>query len=464
MSLQSELISYIAHVKYKDLPAPVIETTKKSVLDTLAVLIAGSTDEYIPELVELAKGWGGREECTVAVYGGRVPAPTAALVNCTMARARDLDEAHYGGGGHVGATIVPSAFVLAEYSKMFKGRAINGKDFILAHAIGADLVCRIPKARYPPGPFRESGWTSETWGPFAVAALGGKLLGFNEAKIQDALGLAYARLCGNAQVYSEGAYTARLQQGFAGEGGVLATVLADHGLKGPAEILEGRFGLFPLYLRGEYSPELFLSELGRRFEGANVSLKLYPVYGGGQSAVYACIELAKKHDIKADDVRKVTISVSTHMKDSFGTEKKRRPKTIPEAQFSLYYGPAVGLLKRRVWLDDFTEEAIRRPEVLEMCQRIEVVVDPEKDALGVLVPPADVEIETKDGKRYKMRVGVIPGQPENPFSWAEVVQKLKDCVPWSAKPLSSQNIDKISQMVEHLEKLDDVTVILDYLT
>ena len=463
MSLQSELISYIAGTKYKDLPVSVIEATKKSVLDTLAVLIAGSTDEYVAKLVELTKGWGGREECTIAVYGGKVPAPTAALVNGSMARARDLDEVHYGGGGHVGANIVPPAFVIAEYSKSVKDKAISGKDLILANAIAGDILCRIPKA-YVPGDFRETGWCSETLGAFAVAALGGKLLGFGEAQIRDALGLAYARMCGNAQVYREGAHTGVLQNGFAGEGGVLATILADRGFKGPGEVLEGKFGLFPLYLKGEHSAELFLTGMGKQFEGANATMKLYPVYAGSQGPAYACIELAKKHNIKAENVDEVTISSNTHMKDNFGTEKKRLPKTIPEALFSLYYGPAASLVKRKVWLDDFTEEALQRPEVLEMCRRIKVVADPEKDALNVLVPPTDIEIKTRDGQRYSMHVGAMPGYPENPLSWAEVTQKLKDCVPWSAKPLSDKNISKLSQTVEHLEKVDDVTVILDYLT
>jgi len=458
MSIQSELISYITGVKYQDLPVSVIETTKKCVLDTLAAIIAGSTDEYIPELVELVKGMGGREECLIPIYGGKVPAPTAAFVNCTMARARDIDDAHYGGSGHLSATIVPSGFVISEYCKMFKGRPINGKDFILANVIGADLICRIAMAGYP---FR--GWTSETWGPFAVAAAGGKLLGFDGAKIRDVLGIAYARLCGNSQVYGEGAYTARLQNGFAGEGGVLAIVLAEHGLKGPEEILEGTFGLFPLYFRGEYSRELFLADLGRRFEGANVKLKLYPVAGGVQAATHACIELAKKHEIKANNVKKVNISLNTFMKEGLGTEKKRKPESIPDAQFSLYYGPAVGLLKGNVWLEDFTEQAIRRPDVLEMCRRIEVFADPAKDALKVHIPPTDVEIETKDGKRHKLHVESIPGYPENPLSWAELNQKLKDCVPWSARPLSINNIDKISEMVEDLDRLDDVTAILEFL-
>ncbi len=463
MSVQGELLPYVVNVKYEDLSASVVEATKKSVLDTLAVLIAGSTEEYIVKLVVLAKGWGGREESTIGVYGGKVPAPTAALVNCSMARARDLDEVHYGGGGHLGATLVPSALVIAEYSKALKGRAISGRTLILAYAIAADLLCRIPKS-YKPGTFRETGWCSETLAPLAVAVLGGKILGFGEMQIRDGMGLAYARMCGNAQVYREGAYTGMLQNGFAGEGGVLATVLADHGFEGPREVLEGRFGLFPLYLKGEYSPDLFLAELGKRFEGANVSAKLYPVYGGCQGAVYACLELVRKHNITADDVGLLTISTSTHMKEGFGTESKRIPKNIPDAQFSLYYGPAVSLLKRKVWLDDFTEEAIRRADVLETARRIRVVADPKKDALSVLIPPTDVEIETKDGKRYTMHVETMPGHPQNPLSWSGLAEKLKECRHWSARPLSEGKLEQLCHMTEHLESLDDVTEMLSFLT
>jgi 2-methylcitrate dehydratase PrpD len=463
MSTQSELISHIAHLRYEALPASVVEATKRSVLDTLAVLIAGSTEEVISKLVALAKGWGGKEECSVAVYGGKVPAPTAALVNCSMARARDLDEVHYGGGGHLGATLVPSAFTIAEYCKLVKQRAVHGKDFIAALAMAADLLCRIPRS-YTQGLLTDKGWVSETLAPLPVAALGGKLLGFAETQIRDAMGLAYARMCGNAQVYKEGAYTGMLQNGFAGEGGVLATVLADHGFEGPAEVLEGKFGLFPLYLGGNHSPELFLAGLGKRFEGENVSTKLYPVYGGCQGAIYACLELAAKHDIKAEDVRVLTISTSSHMKESFGSDKKRSPGSVPDALFSLYYGPAVSLLQRRIWFDDFTEEAIKRPPVLEMSRRINVVADPEKDALGVLIPPTDVEIETRDGHTYKMSVPIMPGHPKKPLSWPDLSKKLKDCAPWSAKPLSKRTIDRISEMVEHLETVDDVTAVLEQLT
>jgi 2-methylcitrate dehydratase PrpD len=99
-----------------------------------------------------------------------------------------------------------------------------------------------------------------------------------------------------------------------------------------------------------------------------------------------------------------------------------------------------------------------------MSRRINVVADPEKDALGVLIPPTDVEIETRDGHIYRMSVPIMPGHPKKPLSWSDLSRKLKDCAPWSAKPLSGRNIDAISGMVEHLETVDDVTAVLEPLT
>lgn len=62
-----------------------------------------------------------------------------------------------------------------------------------------------------------------------------------------------------------------------------------------------------------------------------------------------------------------------------------------------------------------------------------------------------------------MRVEFVKGHPRNPMSMAECFEKLKNCARFSVKPLSKGNIDKIHQSVEHLDELDDVTTILQYL-
>jgi len=61
-------------------------------------------------------------------------------------------------------------------------------------------------------------------------------------------------------------------------------------------------------------------------------------------------------------------------------------------------GDATAIVRRRVSLQDFTEDAIRDPELSMIARRVTTRVDPGKDALPMLYPPADVTIETVDGR------------------------------------------------------------------
>ena len=57
---------YAANLKYEDIPADVREGTKRSILDTLAVTVAGSSqNNQYKALVELIKDAGGKEESTM---------------------------------------------------------------------------------------------------------------------------------------------------------------------------------------------------------------------------------------------------------------------------------------------------------------------------------------------------------------------------------------------------------------
>ncbi len=461
MAATDVLVNHILGFKYEDLPQEAIEVTKKSILDTLACAVAGSTAQAVGPLAGLVKGWGGKEESTVLIYGGKVPAPAAALANCTMARALDFDDVHENGGGHINATMVPSALAIAELSQVLKGKVLSGKELIAALALGCDLFLRVRLAAGKTA--SAAGWTSETYAPLAVAAMGGRMLGFDREKTLNAMGIAYAGCAGNIESIVEGTLTGRLQQGLAGKAGVLALVLADIGFTGPTDMLEGKFGLYNLYWGGDYQPEALTVDLGKHFEGNNVSIKPYPSCKYTHGSIWGVLQLAAENGIKASDVKRVTISTSTRTYNVAGCgENKIKPTTIPDAQFSYYYTVATALVKGRVTIEDFTDEAIKNKEVLALAQKVKVEVDKEKDKVSLTVSPTDIELETKDGKRYHKHVEIVKGHPKNPLSWDEAVQKLRDCARFSAKPFTEARIEKISQTLYDLEKLDDVTAVLKH--
>jgi len=294
--------------------------------------------------------------------------------------------------------------------------------------------------------------------------MGGKMLGFDEEKTLNAMGIGYAQCSGNIEANMQGALMVRLQQGIGAKAGILALVLADIGFTGAKDILESKYGLYPLYLRGDYSPEVLMAELGKRFEGNEVSIKPYPCCKYTHGAISGALQLAAEHKIRTDNIQKVTISTGSRPYDVCGYgERKIVPQTVPDAQFSFYYTVATALVKSKVFIEHFTKEAIRDAEVLAMARKIKVVTDPEKDKLQATICPTDIDIETKDGKHYQKSVEFFKGHPKNPMTIAEVAQKLKDCARFSFKPLPSRNIDEIIQMVDNLDKLDDVTAILEFL-
>lgn len=461
MNLVDNVIANALDLQYSNLPESIVETVKRSILDTLATSIAGSSADGVKELVNMINEIGGREESTIILQDRKVPAIFAALANCTMARARDLDDVHEPAAMHLSATIVPSAFVISEYSDAVKGRKITGKEFITVNAIGADFLCRLRLAG--PGGKKEGGWSSETPSPLAVAIMGGRLLGYNQEKIINSLGIAYAQCAGNIQSHTEGVLTVRLQQGLGPMSGMLSLMLADNGLTGPKAMLDGKYGYYNLYMHGQFNPETLVRNLGKRFELNNVSTKAYPSCKFTHTAIYGALRIVEENEISPDDIKKVILKTNSYGLTLCGGENKIIPQSVPDAQFSYFYTVATALLKRKVFIEDFNEEAIKNEKVLAMAKRIMVIGDPEKDKIESVLSPIDIEIETLDGKHYYKSIEKVKGHPDDPMSFEELTEKLMRCSEFAEKALSEDSIRKICQLIENLEDLDDIGEILKYL-
>jgi len=105
------LAKHLIERNFADIPLEVIQATKKSILDTLAGILAGSSALGCPEIVRQAIHWGGREESTIINYRQKVPVFLAALANGTMARAVDFDDVFEPGTLHASTSIVPLSLI-----------------------------------------------------------------------------------------------------------------------------------------------------------------------------------------------------------------------------------------------------------------------------------------------------------------------------------------------------------------
>lgn len=443
---------------YDDLPSEVVDATKRLILDTLAVGIGGSAKEGVSELVDILKEWGGKEESSIWVYGDKLPSLNAALVNATMVHALDYDDTHDGAALHVGVVAVPTALALAE-----RMGGIDGKKLITAIALAADLTSRLCLANTV-SPL-ERGWHYTTLhGNFNAAAVAGKLLELDEETLVSAFGLAYHQAGGNMQCVSDGALAKRVGPGFSARNGIMAAVMAQRGITGARNVLQGRYGLFTVYHRGDYNPEVLTANLGRQWEVVNLSFKPYPCCRHNHPSVDAALALVREHHIEAGDVESITAYLGKGCMKVIAEplDAKQNPSNIVDAQFSVAWTIASAIAHGSVGIAEFTPEAIKDETVLALSNKVTPKAD---EALSVWgVTPAIVEIKTKDGNVYSKRVDTPYGSPQNPMSMDAMATKLRDCASFAAKPVSQENLDKLIEMVSQLEKIRDMGQIVRLFT
>ncbi len=446
-----------ANTHYEDLPVAVVEATKKEILDLLAVSIGGASQPGAREVCGMVKQWGGKEESSIICSGQKVPAPNAALVNAAMAHALDFDDVHEAAVMHPGIAVIPVAMAVAEA----RGN-LSSKDFITGISLGVDMMCRLALATTPGRSPIDTGWhLTSLFGYMGAAATAAKMMKLDEDRAVNAMGIAYHQCAGNGQCVKDGALTKRLGPGFAVHGGITAAIMAEMGITGAKNCLEGEWGLYRLYMHGDYSPQILTAELGERFEGVNVVFKPYPCCRGIHPAIDAALALANDQEIKSEDVKQILLSVSdAHYSLLCKPENvKRAPRSPVDAQFSIPWGVATAIVRRQVGLEDFTSAAIANPAILDITHKMQLEVDQSLSRQDG-VDPTRVKIFTKEGGAFAKEVEDPLGSLERPMSFEDCAQKFRDC----ANDLDRGRTERIIELIGRLEQTPDIRELVSMLS
>jgi 2-methylcitrate dehydratase PrpD len=437
---------FVAHSRFDALPADVVNTVKLFILDTLGVALAGSTAPACGELVEQVREWGGAAESTLLNFGGKVPVPSAALVNATLAEARDFDDTYDPGIVHVMAPTVPSALAMAERRK-----GVGGKLLITAIAAGAEIMCRVGAGCRSP-----LTWTrTATAGGFAAAAACARLLDYDAPSINHALGIAYVQAAGNSQTVEDGALVKRMQVGFAARAGVVAAQLAGRGVTGPLRIFEGKHGYFTLYERGDYNRDVLTDALGERYEVGRLSVKPYPCARDSHAAIDAAHTL-RETGVAPADIAHVTVRASRAMINIGGKPwAEARGNPVVEAILSMPYAVAVMLLRGDLFIADFDRDAVLDPAVGDLARRISVVEDPDIDPSALV--PVTLEARLSNGETRTARCDRMRGSPDAMLTRDEFIAKFRRCAEYAVHPLPSHRLDAVIDQVLNLEKVADAS-------
>ena len=88
------------------------------------------------------------------------------------------------------------------------------------------------------------------------------------------------------------------------------------------------------------------------------------------------------------------------------------------------------------------------------------LVNPEIEKAFPQKWPAEVEITTKQGEKYRVRLDYPKGDPENPFSWDEIIEKFMHL---AVDVFPEDKCRAIIQRVRSIEVEPDVKALMEQL-
>lgn len=451
--LMETIVRHILKTGYEDLPSEAVAYAKKSILDTMGVIIAGSSEEGCGRLVEYVLDWGGRPDCTIPVFGVKAPAPLSALVCGAMARAKELDDVHDGYPLHVTASILPLSMTLAEHVG-----GIDGKAFIAAVAVGQDVTVRMALANRQ-SPIESGRYNLQQ--VLGYAALSAKLLGVSEETALNAVGISYGKMSADFQALLDGPMSAFIQQGNFAKAAIESTFMAQKGITGTRNVLQGQYGFFHSY---EPEPDLdvMTSDLGSTFKGPELSTKFHSSCRQTHEAI-DLVQAFLADGVKPRDIEQITIRCTEQAFKLVGgpVAMRQNPNSAVDAMFSMPFTVAAAFYRGDFFIDEMEEDALRDPDIRDLARRITPVIDDPVRLSDINLGSTLMEITLGDGSTLSKEIHYPIGNPRNPVTMEDCVFKFRKCVQYALKPFSERRLNNMIEMVQDLEKLEDVTKLFE---
>lgn len=433
----SNIHEFIHETRYADLPDHALHGAKRSLLDLIGVMAAGSRTQLASIICDhAADHFGvGNKEATIMLDGRSVSPAGAALANGMMIDSIDAHDGYKETKGHIGCHVLPSLLALFEAEKLN-----SGGEFMTSFVVGYEIGARAGVALHTSVPDYH---TSGAWGAVTAAALGARLTKLDASATRHAMGIGEYH-GPRSQMMRCIDYPTMLKDGsgWGAMAGVSATYLAQSGFTGaPA-----------LTIESDEVSHLW-EDLGSNWTTKDQYFKPYPVCRWAQPATEAALTLKREQGFEHDDIDQITVH-TFHEASRLATSN---PETTEEAQYSLPFPVAAALVFGQVGPDEVDGASLNDPRVLRLSDGM---ILKEHEPYNEVFPAqryAHVEVRLKDGTVHVSDRHPARGDPEDPLSDKE----LEDKFYFLANPVIGETrAKKIHDLVIGLGESRDVNELL----
>ncbi|MEQ8248988.1 MAG: MmgE/PrpD family protein [Alphaproteobacteria bacterium] len=401
------------------LPAEVRAKAKLHILDSIGNALAVSRDPFADTTLRALARFGSGSHAVIG-RRERLSLRDAMVANGALIHTLDYDDTHTPSLNHVSACAVPLVLGLGAET------GATGAAMLAAYVVACETAGRLGRAVH--GGFHGRGFhATALCGTFGGALGAGHLLGLDPGQLTHAQGIALSYASGTNEWLADGAWTKRLHPGKTAVDGVTAAYFAADGFTGVKRPYEGPRGLYANYL-AEGAPvdwDYLARGIDDDWEMLNVAIKPFPLCHANHAFTDCGIALRGK-GIKAADIARVDALLHERQ---FGIvcepeSQKKNPSSAYEAQFSLPFSFAAGLVRGRFGLAELEPDCWSDPEILALGQKVFHGVDP--DSAFPDFYSGAVAVTLNDGSVVTHRESINRGTRERPLTQGEIVAKFQD--------------------------------------
>jgi len=448
-SSTQRLVDIALGLRFDTLPPTAVQEAGRRLLDALGCMIAGADGVTTKQVRNAALTLGGVPESTLFGTRDRISCDKAALVNGTALRYLDFMDGHPGPYPCHPCFNIPPILAVAERMRA------DGKRLVSAIVTGYEVMPRFQENVGLPD-LGGRGWAGSSNLAFSIPLACAHLLGLDRDGALNALGLTV--LHGSVlDTSSHGQMPASksLLDGMVAQQAVLASLLAEKGVTGPHEVIEGEAG-YVHAVAGSCNMDGLLAPVGKH-KILESYTKLYNTVKCGQTAVAAALGLVAEKSVKWRDIAALEIGLAERdARNQSRDPSYARPESRDTANHSVRYCVAAALVEGELGIEQFEPDKLRSSDILSLVDRTSVYWEKDHEPHWPAANPTTIRIRTSSGQEMSKAIVAAPGHPDNPISDEVLESKFRQL---TRKTLSAEQISEVIGITRDLGQLEDVRVL-----
>lgn len=435
MSVTHALASYLVESRAADIPDDVWQEGKRALLNYLGCALGGSIEAPLDTAIDTLAPYSGQRTACVLGRSERFDPLHAALMNGIGSHVHEYDDTTPKNYIHPSIPVASALFAYAA------ANPVAGRDFLHAFILGFEAESRIGDAVYPA--HYEAGWhITSTAGVFGAAAAIGKLLGLSTQQMIWALGLAATQSAGIREMF--GSMAKSFQPGRAAQNGYTAALLAARDFTAGEQGLEGPRGFAAVTAR-DYDLDEITRDLGVEFSLRDNAYKPYACGLVVHPAIDGCSQIRARHAPAPDRIAAVRLRVAPLVLDL--CNKRDLEHRALKSKYSIYHAAAIGLVRGKGGIQEFTAEAVADPEIARVRERTTAAAD-----ATVTEDQVAIEVELDTGEVLELFIEQSLGNVHRPLSNAQLEDKFRD---QGILVLPLERVDRLIAECWRIDALDD---------